>query len=290
MDIDWALRFIGTGSGRSSKLGTSSATLERSGVPELLIDCGHGTPDRFYETYGCWPAAVFITHVHLDHVSGLEQLQSRVALEGLPPVRLYISSSILELLHERVGNLTCSQAEERSNFWDQFHLVPVSAGFWHAGHWFDVFSTRHHSPGFSYGLRLAGRFLFTGDTRPIPEILRHFGRSGERLFHDCALVGNPSHTGLDDIEREYEEALQKRMVLYHYESSDAAQRLRERGMSVAAPGKQYALTGLAVNRSGSAGLKSSRVCQVPKGKSFRVNGNGKPAGVDNVDLSRRSFE
>jgi ribonuclease BN (tRNA processing enzyme) len=282
MDFDWTLRFLGTGSSHSEDLGSSSATLENSGDPVLLIDCGQGIPARYHRTYKVWPEAIFITHVHLDHISGLEQLQSTIALGKARPVRIYAPGSILQLLHERIGNLTCSMAEGRSNFWDQYQLIPVSSGFWHAGHWFDVFPVRHHAPGFAYGIRLAGRFLFTGDTRPIPEILRHFGNSGERLFHDCALRGNPSHTGWDDIEREYEPALRKRMVLYHYESAETGARLRRKGVCVAEPGKRYSLNG--------TGGKAPRVFHMPSTIERRVNGKSRPSPRLETDYSRRGFE
>ena len=34
---------------------------------------------------------------------------------------------------------------------------------------------------------------------PIPEVLERFAAGGETVFHDCALHGNPSHTGLADL-------------------------------------------------------------------------------------------
>lgn len=243
MSSEWALKFIGTGSSDGGDLGTSAAVLERSGKPFLLIDCGHGTPRRFNESYGEWPSAIFLTHVHLDHVSGLEQLHSRIALGRAERTRLYVPVAILAQLHRRVGCLQNSLAEGRMNFWDQFQVIPVEQGFWHEGCWFDVFETRHHAPGFAHGLRLPGRFLFTGDTRPIPEVLRHYGNAGEVIFHDCSLEGNPSHTGLDDVLAEYEAPIRERMVVYHYESVSAANRLVEAGLRVARPGDRYSLDG-----------------------------------------------
>jgi ribonuclease BN (tRNA processing enzyme) len=241
----WSLRFLGVGGSHCDGLGTAAAVLERDGRPTLLIDCGHGTPQRHRSRYGAAPRAMFLTHVHLDHVGGLEQLYSRVALaaEQCPPPRLFVPVSILPALHRRIGDLRCSLAEGGCNFWDAFQVVPVGDGFWHEGLWFDVFEARHHAPAFAYGLRLAGRFLYTGDTRPIPEVLRTLGSTGERLFHDCALEGNPSHTGWADIEREYEAGLRERLVLYHYESAQAGRRLRELGAVVARPGEAFVLDG-----------------------------------------------
>ena len=235
---DEGLRFLGVGAAHAMELGASSAVLERVGEPALLIDCGPGVPGRFEARYGARPRAVFLTHVHLDHIAGLEQLYSCVALDDTAgPVRLYVPVPIIADLNARVGSLRFSLAEGGGNFWDAFQLIPVGDGFWHRGEWFDVFPVRHHAPGFAWGLRLAGRFVFTGDTRPIPETVRYQGRSGERLFHDCAWKGNPSHTGWDDIVREYEAPLRRRLVAYHYESERAGRWLAQAGARVARPGE-----------------------------------------------------
>jgi ribonuclease BN (tRNA processing enzyme) len=132
-------------------------------------------------------------------------------------------------------------AEGGANFWEAFQLVPCSRGFWLDGLWFDVFATRHHMPGTSYGLALAGSFAYTGDTRPVPEMLARHAGGGELVAHDCGLVGNPSHTGIDDIEREYEAALRARLLLYHYGSAADGEALAARGYRVAAPGARIAL-------------------------------------------------
>ena len=238
-DVDWGLRFLGVGNANSEELGAASAVLERHGSPLLLLDCGQGTPVRYNETYGRWPHNIFITHAHLNHVGGLEHLYSQLVRERAPPARLYAAAEIIPLLHQRVATLSCSLAEKSSNFWDVFHLIPVSGGFWHQSLWFDVFEARHYAPRFAFGLRLAGRFLYTGDTRPIPEVLRRYGNTGERLFHDCSLDGNLSHTGWADVEREYEPMLRRRLVLYHYESADAGRQMRERGGRVAYAGEYF---------------------------------------------------
>ena len=234
------IRFLGVGAAHALELGASSAVYEKNGAPQLLIDCGPGVPRRFQGHYGRALAAVFITHVHLDHIAGLEQLQTSSALSpGNPPVRLYVPVAILSDLHARVATLRFPLAEGGGNFWDAFQLVPVSDGFWHRGAWFDVFEVRHHAPGFAWGIRLAGRFVFTGDTRPIPEMLRHQGRCGETLFHDCDWKGNPSHTGWPDLLREYDPDLRERLVVYHYSSATAAERMVRAGARVARAGQRF---------------------------------------------------
>ncbi|MDB6163170.1 MAG: fold metallo-hydrolase, partial [Xanthomonadaceae bacterium] len=127
-------------------------------------------------------------------------------------------------------------AEGGANFWDAFRLIPVGEAFWHDGVRLETFPVRHHWPDTAFGLRLRGSLAWTGDTRPIPEELAKFAGAGERVAHDCALQGNPSHSGIDDLEREYPVELLSRCVLYHYAHADA-DALALRGYHVAQPGE-----------------------------------------------------
>lgn len=240
---DLALEFLGVGNAGAVELGESSAVLLRGDQPLLLIDCGAQVPGRYRQRFGASPPALFITHSHFDHVGGLEQLFARLWFDdgqrGRVPV--FLAAPLLPLLHERVASHPNALAEGGVNFWQAFQLVPVSQGFWWDGLWFDVFPVRHHAVNAAFGLGLRGSFVYTGDTRPIPETLPRYSADGETVFHDCALHANPSHTGLADLEREYSESLRRRMVLYHYESVEAGGQLRARGYAVAGPGQRFAL-------------------------------------------------
>ena len=242
--MNWHLNFLGVGAAHAVALGSSAVVLERNGVPLLLIDCGPDTLDRYVTAYGALPPAVFITHTHMDHVAGLEQLFFKLwfdpHLRG--STRLFAHAGLIPWLQARVADYPGVLAEGGANFWEAFRLVPCTRGFWLDGLWFDVFGTRHHVPGTSYGLALDGSFVYTGDTRPIPEVLaRHAGR-GTLIAHDCSLIGNPSHCGVDDIEREYPEALRGQMILYHYGSAADGAALVARGYRAAAAGERVALT------------------------------------------------
>ncbi|MCB1723179.1 MAG: MBL fold metallo-hydrolase [Chromatiaceae bacterium] len=238
------LRFLGVGNAAAHELGNAAAVLEDDvGAPLLLIDCGPTVLPGYVDQYATLPEALFITHTHLDHVGGLENLFYRLACEqtALPPVRLYVPAAIVERLHRLLGEEPFKLAEGGMNFWDRFQLVPVGDHFWHAGRLFDVFTVDHHGYRSAFGLALADYFLYTGDTRPIADVLARFAAAGERVFHDCALDGNPSHAGIDDIERCYPHELRERLVLYHYESELAAAQLRRHGYEVAVRGGRYKL-------------------------------------------------
>ncbi len=244
---DLALRFLGVGNSHALELGCSAAVLERAGEPLLLIDCGLDTVHAYIAAYGGrLPAALFITHTHLDHVGGLENLfyRSWFAPDRRGPVKLYVPLKLVEPLHRRLAEHPGVLAEGGVNFWDGFQLIPVSERFWHGELEFNVFPVRHHGFHSAYGLALAGRFLYTGDTRPVPEVLNAFAAHGETIFHDCTGTGpNPSHTGVEELAAEYSPGQCARLVAYHYESELAGQRIEAHGYRVARRGQRFPVGG-----------------------------------------------
>jgi ribonuclease BN (tRNA processing enzyme) len=241
--MSWALRFLGVGNAQAVELGSASAVIERDGAPLLMIDCGQEALSAYLAQYGTVPEALFITHVHMDHVSGLERLFYRAyfdeRLRG--KLRLYVPANVVPHLQSRLADYPGVLAEGGANWWDAFQLVPVSRGFWHARQWFDVFPVRHHQPETAFGLRLPGALVWTGDTRPIPEMLAKYADANECIAHDCGLHGNPSHSGIDDLEREYPVDLLARCVLYHYASREDGEQLRARGHRAVFAGEVIAL-------------------------------------------------
>ncbi|WP_058835209.1 MBL fold metallo-hydrolase [Luteimonas abyssi] len=241
--MSWALRFHGVGNASAVELGSPMATIERDDAPWLTIDCGGEGLTALLAEYGAPPRALFVTHTHLDHVAGFERLfvseYFDAARRGRMPV--YVPAPLVPLLHRRIGDYPNVLAEGGANFWEAFRLIPVGDAFWHDGVRLEVFPVRHHWPDTAFGLRLPGSLVWSGDTRPIPEMLARHADRDELVAHDCALHGNPSHSGIDDLEREYPADLLARCVLYHHASRADARALRARGHRVADAGEVLAL-------------------------------------------------
>ncbi len=239
----WTLRLHGVGNASAVELGSAMATIERDGAPWLTIDCGGEGLTAYQDAYSDMPMALFMTHAHLDHIAGFERLFVSSWFDQVRrgEVRVYVPVTLLPLLQQRVASYPNALAEGGVNFWDAFRIIPVGDHFWHEGVRLDVFPVRHHWPDTAFGLRLRGSLVWTGDTRPIPEMLAKFADADELIAHDCALHGNPSHSGVDDLEREYPHALLQRCLLYHYASADEGDALRARGHRVGMPGEVVSL-------------------------------------------------
>ena len=155
--MNWSLHFLGVGAAHAVELGSSAVVLERDGKPLLLIDCGPDTLDRYVAAYGEPPRALYITHTHMDHIGGMERLFFRLWFDEQwrGRTQVFVHAGLVPWLQARVADYPNVLAEGGVNFWEAFRLVPCTRGFWLDGLWFDVFGTRHHMAGTSYGVALA---------------------------------------------------------------------------------------------------------------------------------------
>lgn len=241
-------KFLGVGDASQQGLGHASACVEinmcaagsseSKKVSRLLIDLGPGVLDAFLNHYACLPDAVFITHCHLDHIADFEKLFIKAWFGGYRPF-VFVPVEIIKLLHERVGTYPGALAEGGVNFWQAFQLIPVMNRFEFADICFDVYPARHHGLNSAYSLCVPETFYYTGDTRPVPEILETLCGDVKTIFHDCSILGNPSHSGIEDLRTNYSKKVLEKIFVYHYNTIQQKQMFIDAGLNCVEPGQQF---------------------------------------------------
>ncbi len=208
---------------RPCELGSSGAVLERDGAPLLLIDCGPETLTRYLRSiYSALPPAsisrtrTWTTSADSSGCSIASYFDA--ATRGRrAPVRA--RGHRAAPAGQRVADYPmCSPRAARISG-TRSSSCRVSRGFWHEGLWFDVFPTRHHAPMTSFGVALRGAFAWTGDTRPIPEMLAQYARA--RRARRARL--RPGRQSVAHRRRRPRARIPRRIArtaaLYHYDSA-----------------------------------------------------------------------
>ncbi len=212
---------LGTGSAFAKAFNNNNAIIEKEGRL-LLVDCGITAPTALHELgYGFNDLhAVLITHIHADHIGGLEEFAFQMKfVYGRKPI-LYIADTLVQPIweHSLRGGLQQDEAETLHDFFD---VRPLSIGAHHElmpGLNVELVPTRHipNKPNFS--MLFNGFFFYSGDTVFDPDLLAGLvrDRNVKVIFHDCQLhPPGVVHACLPQLLTLPAE-LQERIYLMHY--------------------------------------------------------------------------
>ena len=151
------LTWNGTGSAWAVYYGNSSAVLEAGGQ-RLLLDCGYTVPARL-APLGLTLRdldGVFISHLHGDHIYGLEEWGFRSFLQWSVKPRLFIAEDLVTPLWGSVLSGTMAQVcNNNCLLKDYFDVVPLRVGEpMTDGPWrLEIRPVRHVPNARSYGIQ-----------------------------------------------------------------------------------------------------------------------------------------
>lgn len=220
------LTWNGTGSAWAHRYGNSSAVLE-SGGERLLMDCGHTAPKRL-EKIGLTLRdidGVFISHLHGDHVYGLEEFGFRSFLEYRKRPVLLIAEDLAAPLWETVLAGTMMHMKGRrlslEDYFDVRPLPPdrgIALGPWTV----EVHPVRHVPNMPCYGARIRAEKAALGFTcDSLADADPWFYDGTDAVFHDCSFLPYFPSTIHAHFEQlcAYPEEFRRKTHLVHYDES-----------------------------------------------------------------------
>jgi L-ascorbate metabolism protein UlaG (beta-lactamase superfamily) len=249
--------FIGTGAAFSRRFGHTNALVEHGDL-RLMIDFGFMAPIRLEEMGRRLDEIthVAVSHIHADHVGGLEELAfvSRFTFEQRPT--LLLPDGVADELWPKSlsGGLEWTADEQgKAEFCtleSYFDVARLGEGWTDIGGLEVKAFGNDHVPGkATYGLIVretgtSNQMIFSCDVRnrvaelesePLPEDFRH-----GPIFHDVQLFDTGQagvHIHFEQLLA-YPQSVRERIILVHYnESIDTFMpRIRQAGFTVAWPG------------------------------------------------------
>ena len=224
------LTFLGSGSAFTIRDNNyqSNMLLENSKGHKLLIDCGSDIRFALAEKEVSHQEIkhVFISHLHGDHVGGLEWLAFKTKFDpNCQAPALYVSKAIVKDLWNKVlaGGLS-SLEDTQATLDSYFNVFPIETSFKWEGVNMQLIPTIHYRsnghlmPSSGLSMNLDGiKVLITGDVQYVPDQMMSLYKEADLIFHDCETAQNKSnvHAHYTDLIRLPDE-IKRNMWLYHY--------------------------------------------------------------------------
>jgi ribonuclease BN (tRNA processing enzyme) len=224
---------LGVGEAFAKTLDQTNFLIRPAEGAPFLLDCGHTAARSLHRLKVPFStaSAVVLSHLHADHIGGLEELGfSGYFGWGTRPI-LYVPENLLPFLWDQALQAGMGQRLRGADgsFFETgldtyFEVRPIRSRepFRLGSVVLTPFPTPHTPGRPSWGFRLddlaTGRgALLTCDSRLHLRNLADFGSAAEVIFHDCQLAvsGDHIHAGLEEL-RTLPAFLQEKILLVHY--------------------------------------------------------------------------
>ncbi|MNW45694.1 ribonuclease Z [compost metagenome] len=199
------LQMLGTGGAFAKKYYNNNGLLYATDFT-LLIDCGITAPISLHQLGVSLTEidAILITHIHGDHVGGLEEFAFRMKYEfGRKPI-LYIADALTEPLWENTlkggmgqENITCLDDIFEVRILKEGTVNQISPDLS-----VELIRTPHIPGKSSYSLYLNQEIFYSADMLFQPDLLQHLVQEKHcrKIFHEVQLVGaGEVHTTLEEL-------------------------------------------------------------------------------------------
>lgn len=229
----------------------SNILIESNNHKNILVDCGGDARHALHEL-GLKHNnidAVYISHLHADHVGGLEWLGFSKFFNEKTRLPLYIANELSHPLWDNVlsgGMKTLEEKEatldtffnvikhDNTNFkWENilFELVKVP----------HTYSNSHLLPSYGLLIYTNNKTIFiTTDTRFNPEVLMNVYKKADIIFHDCETSTHASHQ-----HARYDQLIglptdiKNKMWLYGYNNNCLPNAINDGFLGFATRGQQF---------------------------------------------------
>ncbi|REK76330.1 MBL fold metallo-hydrolase [Paenibacillus paeoniae] len=239
------ITMLGTGSAFAKHYYNNNALIEVGGY-RLLLDCGITLPQALHEAGLDFSQidGVLISHIHGDHVGGLEEYAFQMLFKYQRKPVLYIAKSLVEPLWEHTlrGGLTQGNLTKLSDFFDVHALEPGLSVELAPGLQIEPIQTKHIEGKASFSFRINHRFFYTADMIYDAPLLERLVQDGvETIYHDCQLEPpGVVHATLDEL-LQLPENIQQKVWLMHYGDAMEQHRARTGPMRFVEQRKTYDL-------------------------------------------------
>ncbi|NWJ01093.1 RNZ2 protein, partial [Crypturellus undulatus] len=238
MDAYPEIVFLGTGSAIPMKIRNVSSTLVNiSSTRSVLLDCGEGTFGQLCRHYGervdqllCNLAAVFVSHMHTDHHSGLLNIliQRRRALASLgevfSPLFLVAPEQIMPWLHEYhnhceeiLGDIKMITSQSLVKGCENIKSKDKFVSSLLESYDFAEFQTcevRHCKNAFACSMvhKSGWKVVYSGDTMPCMALVK-MGRYATLLIHEATLEDGMEREAIEKTHSTTSQAIQTGMKM-----------------------------------------------------------------------------
>uniref|UniRef100_A0A8C3KFM3 Zinc phosphodiesterase ELAC protein 2 n=1 Tax=Calidris pygmaea TaxID=425635 RepID=A0A8C3KFM3_9CHAR len=231
--------FLGTGSAIPMKIRNVSSTLvNTSSTRSLLLDCGEGTFGQLCRHYGeqvdqvlCNIVAVFVSHMHTDHHSGLvnilmERRRAFAALgRAFSPLFLVAPEQIMPWLHEYhnhceeiLGDIKmipsqslvkgCENIKPRAKWFVSSLLESYDLAE------FQTCEVQHCKNAFACSMvhQSGWKVVYSGDTMPCMALVQ-MGKNATLLIHEATLEDGMEKEAIEKTHSTTSQAIQTGMKM-----------------------------------------------------------------------------